>query len=129
MDTTSTRPHRRLVAWQEIIALAKTDLRAGGLFPRDEQFALCSQMKRAAISVPSNIAEGAARATKREFAHFLAVARGSLSELDTQLTLACELGFASDTTSIEAQLDRVFRLLNGLIASTREDVAPVTPHQ
>ena len=129
MDTT-TRPHRRLVAWQESIALAKQIYALVASFPRDEQFALSGQMKRAVISVPSNIAEGAARATKREFAHFLAVTRGSLSELDTQLTLACELGLASDTTSIESQLDRVFRLLNGLIASTREDAAAsITNHQ
>ena len=119
------RLHRKLLAWQESIALAKQVYAMTAKFPRDDQFALSSQMKRAAISVPSNIAEGAARGSKREFVHFLAIARGSLSELDTQLTLACKLDFASDITPIEAQLDHVFRLLNGLIGSTRRDSTPI----
>lgn len=88
-------------------------------FPAEERFALASQMKRAAVSVPSNIAEGAARGTKREFTHFLTLSRGSLSELDTQLTLVQQLGLSAGLEAVEAQIDRVYRLLNGLISSTR----------
>lgn len=87
-------------------------------FPADERFALCAQMKRAAVSISSNIAEGAARGSNKEFAHFLTVSRGSLSELDPQITLARDLGFTADTQAIEDQVDRVFRLINGSISST-----------
>jgi four helix bundle protein len=78
---------------------------------------LTSQLRRAAISVPSNIAEGAARTSKKEFLHFLSVARGSLSEIDTQLTIAKRLGLISDDTQIQESLDRVFGLIGGLIRS------------
>lgn len=113
------RPHRRLLAWQESMALATQVYALTASFPADERYSLTAQMKRAAVSVASSIAEGAARGSKKEFAHFLAVSRGSLSELDTQISLAQQLGFATDVQTIEAGLDRVYRLLNGLISSTR----------
>ena len=77
-------------------------------------------MPRAAVSVPSNIAEGAARATTKELMHFLHVARGSLSELDTQQILARELGFPGDWDRLKIQIDTVFKLLGGLINATRK---------
>lgn len=91
--------------------------------PADERYGLCSQMRRAAISVPSNIAEGAARKSNAELIRFLAIARGSLSELDTQLLLADKLGLASPDTELTQLLDRTFARLNALIRS-KENMAP-----
>ncbi|QID18752.1 four helix bundle protein [Nitrogeniibacter mangrovi] len=121
------RPHRRLLAWQESMKLATHVYALTNLLPAEERFALSSQMRRAAISIPSNIAEGAARGSKKEFVHFLGLSRGSLSELDTQITLAKDLGFVMDTAAVEAQVNRIFRLINGLISSTRATLE--TNHQ
>lgn len=83
--------------WQKGIALAKMTYNLTARFPDSERFGLVSQMRRAAVSVPSNIAEGQARRGKREFVQFLSHAEGSLAELDTQLLLAIELGHCSDS--------------------------------
>jgi len=97
-------------------------------FPADERFGLTSQMRRASVSVPSNIAEGAARSTKKEFLHFLIMARGSLSELDTQLALARRLSFIPESRQADDHLNQTFRLLNGLISATRAEIGPLTPN-
>ena len=88
-------------------------------FPFLELYGLTGQIRRAAISVPSNVAEGAARTTKREFAHYLSMARGSLSEIDTQLTIAKQLGYIDNDEEVQQKLDRVFGLLGGLLKSIR----------
>jgi four helix bundle protein len=80
-------------------------------------------MRRAAVSVPSNIAEGAARGSNAEFKHFLLVARGSLSELETQLLLAERLSLGSDTKDVHAQLNQTFALLGGLL----KKMSPASP--
>lgn len=82
-------------------------------------YGLTSQMRRAAISVPSNIAEGAARKGDNEFIRFLSINRGSLSELDTQIIIAKELGYLSDEASIISQVDKIFGLIGGLMNSIR----------
>ena len=84
-------------------------------FPKEEVFSLTSQMRRAAISIPSNIAEGAARNSDKEFLHFLAVARGSLSELETQVMISKNLGYMTDVTSIAGNIDELFGLIGGLM--------------
>jgi four helix bundle protein len=76
-------------------------------------------MRRAAVSVPANIAEGAARATDREFAHFLVMARGSLSELETHVIVAKELGFLAEDRVLREEIDQVFKLVGGLLSSVR----------
>jgi four helix bundle protein len=88
-------------------------------FPDSEKFGLISQMKRASVSVPSNIAEGAARQTKKEFKQFLFIARGSLSELDTQLELSLNLKFISTDVfeDLLKEVDKVNAMLNGLLKS------------
>jgi four helix bundle protein len=87
------RPHYNLEAWKEAMALVKGVYQITRTFPSDETFGLVSQMRRAAVSVPSNLAEGAARTSPKEFAQFLSVARGSLSELETQLLIAEEIEY------------------------------------
>ena len=82
-------------------------------FPKEELFGLVSQMRRAAVSVPSNIAEGAARNGDREYLHFLSIARGSLSELDTQIQIAIMLGYIPSEHPINELADRVGKLLTG----------------
>ncbi len=77
-------------------------------------------MRRASVSIPSNIAEGAARGTSKEFLHFLYMARGSLSELETQLILSKELGFAKKTEVVENLVDAVFSKLGGLIKAKKD---------
>ena len=85
------RLHKRLDVWQESMTLATGIYKLTESFPRSEIYGLASQMRRAAVSVPSNIAEGAARRSSKEFSQFLNVAGGSLSELDTQVEIAANL--------------------------------------
>ncbi|MBC7344805.1 MAG: four helix bundle protein, partial [Clostridia bacterium] len=82
------RVHHELKAWQEAMALVREVYQATASFPAFEQYGLASQLRRAAVSIPSNIAEGAARESAKEFAQFLTMARGSLSELETQILIA-----------------------------------------
>jgi four helix bundle protein len=116
------RKHHHLHAWQEAMGLVKLVYEVSAAFPREEVYGLTSQVRRAAVSVPSNIAEGAARGTNKEFLQFLYTARGSLSEVETQLLLARDLGFIQDISAIEANIDKVFGLLGGLIKSIQERI-------
>lgn len=109
------RKHHQLRVWQESMELVTAIYALTATFPADERFALSNQMQRAAVSVPSNIAEGAARGSKADFIRFLYIARGSLSELETQLLIAQRLGYLDDLSAISAQLGSVFNLLGGLI--------------
>lgn len=118
-DTYPCRAHYELDAWQVSRSLVKSVYLLTKGFPREELFGLTSQMRRAAISIPSNIAEGAARSGNREFAHFLNIARGSLSELETQLVIAADLGYIKSNDPIFALVDRISRLLTGLHKSLR----------
>lgn len=88
-------------------------------FPPEELFGITSQLRRAAVSIPSNIAEGAARATTREFIQFLYVARGSLAEIETQLELAEGAGYTKRSEDIFTQADEVGKLLNAVIRGLR----------
>jgi len=110
-----------LVAWQKAMDLTETVYRETATFPRAEIYGLTSQMRRASVSIPSNIAEGQARNTRGEFVQFLGHAAGSLAELETQATLARRLSFLSPDSyeRISRQIDEVGRLLNGLKRSLR----------
>lgn len=88
-------------------------------FPQHEQYGLVSQLRRAAVSVPANIAEGAARNGSKEFLHFLGIASGSLSELDTLIDLARQLGYVENTEELNAKVDDVSGLVMGLASSIR----------
>jgi four helix bundle protein len=108
--------YKDLIVWQKAIALVKRVYQVTSAFPSDERFGLVSQMRRAAVSVPSNIAEGQARRTTGEFIQGISHAEGSLAELDTQLTIAVELGLCptAATTDVFALLCEVRKMLNGL---------------
>lgn len=101
--------------------LVEGDYRITATFPASEQFGLVSQMRRASVSVPSNLAEGAARDGVREFAHFLSIAKGSLSELDTQYQLAQRLGFIKEShTDLAGLIEKVSKLVTGLHKKVKE---------
>lgn len=111
------KPHKRLDAWKVAIDLVSEVYRVTDSFPTREVYSLSSQIRRAAVSVASNIAEGAGRHTKKEFVNYLHMAQGSLSELDTQSEIAKRLGYLSATTwaKIDAQMERIDKMLSGLI--------------
>ena len=105
------RAHKDLRVWQSAITLVEDVYRLTSTFPRDEQFGLTSQMRRAAVSVPSNIAEGSARQSTKELLHFLSMAAGSLAELDTQLEIALRLNLCNNVTAIQDKLNETSALL------------------
>lgn len=113
--------HRDLLAWQEAMSLVTQIYHVTKIFPKEELFGLTSQMRRAAISIPSNIAEGAGRNGRKEFVQFLGVARGSLSELETQVLIACDLGLLKESTVLLESLDRLYKLISGLIKSLSDE--------
>jgi four helix bundle protein len=116
----AVRTFRDLIAWQKAMELAKLVYRATQDMPPDERFGLTAQMRRAAVSVPSNIAEGHGRETRPDYLRFLRVARGSLMELQTQLTLAEELGFMNIAPPAIELVREVDRVLQGLIRSLEQ---------
>ncbi len=114
--------HKDLDVWQQAIELSKTVYFLTGSFPKEELFGLSSQMRRAAVSIASNIAEGAARHGDREFLRFLHVAAGSASELDTQLEIAkgIKVGDNAQIDAVQESLEAVSKMLQGLIRSVKQ---------
>jgi four helix bundle protein len=112
------KDYRDLIVWQKSMGLVREVYAATGKFPSEELFGLKMQIRRAAVSVPANIAEGHGRLTDLQFRHFLGNSRGSLCELQTEVELARDLGFlsAGTTLALMEQASEVARLLNGLIA-------------
>jgi|ERR1051326_1812831 four helix bundle protein len=110
------RGHRDLLAWQKAMDLVTAIYSVTQVFPRDELYGLKSQLRRAAVSVPSNLAEGYSRNSKNELHHFIGQARGSLAEVETQIEIAMNLGYVDTETSsrLLSQIDEVGRLLTGL---------------
>lgn len=116
------RAHKRLDVWQESMSLATDVYKLTELFPRSEVYGLVSQVRRAAVSVPSNIAEGAARYSDKEFSQFLNIAGGSLSELDTQIEISLNLGYLTEEKSqkIDHRISSISAKLAGLINNVRK---------
>ncbi|HVA98898.1 MAG TPA: four helix bundle protein [Bacteroidia bacterium] len=124
----TTRPHKNLIVWQEAIGFVKHIYSLTSKFPEAEKFGLVSQLRRAAVSVPTNIAEGSARNTKKEFIQFLYIASGSLSEVDTLLTISTEINYISSkeyAIALEMQ-GKISALLNGLIKKLKNDIKKVS---
>ena len=109
------RKHQELRVWQQAMNLVEQVYCITKSFPDDERYGLTSQMRRAAVSVPSNISEGAARGSEKDFIRFLFIARGSLSELETQLLIAQRLDYIEDVTTTIDLMHQVSGLLGGLI--------------
>jgi len=111
--------YRDLVAWQKSIRWVAEIYRVPRKFPQDERYGLTSQLRRAAVSVPSNIAEGQARLSAADFRRFLGQARGSLVEVETQLEIARELGYLEPRTAadLDERTSEVARILNGLLTA------------
>ena len=110
------RPHEKLDVWKKAIDFVVAVYRATDDFPNEERFGLISQLRRAAVSILANIAEGAGRKSSREFAHFLSTSQGSASEVDTELLIASRLGYfeSSRYSELRASLDEIGRMLTGL---------------
>jgi len=116
------RSHKNLDVWKEGVGLAARIYKVTGIFPQSEIYGLTSQMRRAAVSIPSNIAEGAARNSQKEFLQFLSIANGSLSELDTQLDIVLSLGYITqeERNAIDQAVESVAAKLTGLARSVKE---------
>ena len=115
----TVKSYRDLVAWQRARELVKEVYLLTALFPAGERFGLVSQMDRAAVSIPSNVAEGYGRSTTQDYLKFLRIARGSAYELETQLVLAVDLGLCDDARArrVVGLLQEVIRVLQGLVAA------------
>jgi four helix bundle protein len=115
------RPHQKLDSWGKSVDLVVEVYKATERFPKEEKYGLTSQIRRAAVSVPANIAEGAGRYSQKEFAHFVSNAQGSASELETELIIAHRLGYLSEALFIQliTDLERIGRLITGLTRRIR----------
>lgn len=110
------RPHEKLEVWSKAVDFVVLIYKATEQFPKDEKFGLTSQIRRAAVSVPANIAEGAARISTKEFIQFLSIAQGSASELDTEILIAHRLDYLTEAqhATLRKSLDTIGRMLTGL---------------
>ena len=118
--------YRDLLAWQMAMRLTEHVYRATGTFPNKETYALANQLQRAAVSVPSNIAEGHARSSTKDYLRFISIAMGSLAELETQLELSARLDYIDQPKLGEllAIADELGRMLQGLRKSLQSKLAP-----
>jgi four helix bundle protein len=110
MNNISSHNIEKLIIWQKSVDLACDIYKVTSEFPTEEKFGLISQMRRAGVSIPSNIAEGAGRGYNSQFAQFLSIASGSTNELFTQLIIANRLGFIKDISKIKFQIDEIGKI-------------------
>lgn len=116
--------YRGLLVWQKAVTLAKDVYKLTEGFPKSQQYGLTNQIQRAAVSIASNIAEGSGRNGTKEFIYHVGIAQGSLYELQTQLVIACEIGFVSQE-ALEVfvnSTDEIGRMLNGLVTGLKRRV-------
>ena len=108
------KPHEQLEAWKIAMQLVRAVYQMTSVFPAEERYGLAQQMRRAAVSIPSNIAEGAGRNGAKEYLHFIGISRGSLAELETKMQLAVMLNFATSDHAAFELAERTGKLLTGL---------------
>ena len=113
--------YKDLIVWQKSIQLVIDIYKLTEVFPKDECYGLVSQMQRAVVSIPSNIAEGNERSSNKEFAHFLYIAKGFLAELETQIIISEKLEFinTNQSTSILISCHEIGRMINGLLTKIK----------
>jgi four helix bundle protein len=118
------KPHKRLNAWIHSFELVKTLYHVTSSFPPEERFGLVTQIRRAGVSVPVNIAEGAARKGKKEFIHFLHVSLGSLTELDTLILISRDLNFVDEdkANKVIDEMDTIGKMIYGLIKKLESEI-------
>jgi len=114
------KSYKELIVWQKSILLVKDIYLLTANLPVEEKFGLISQMQRASVSIPSNIAEGWGRLSKKNYIQFLRIARGSLFELETQIIITKELNYIKDSSEIENLLTEISKMLNSLIKKLEE---------
>ena len=119
MDNDKPQTFRNLIVWQKAIVLAKVIYEVTKQFPASERFGLINQVRRAAVSIPSNIAEGNARESRKDYIRYLIIARGSLAELETQIVIAQELKYLSETATVLGPIAEISRMLQALIAALK----------
>ena len=119
------KSYEELIAWQKAMILAKKVYGVQKQLPKEETYGLGDQIRRAVVSIPSNIAEGFGRESQNEFQHFLSIARGSLFEVKTQLQLAESLGYLNIDEETLLLIDEVGKLVNGLSRSLRTNHKPL----
>jgi len=119
------RPHERLDVWRKALDFVVAVYKTTESFPKEEKFGLTSQVRRAAVSIPANIAEGAARRSTKEFVYFLSNAQGSASEVETELLIANRLGYLRDTSfsELRASSDDIGRMLTGLTRKITQKIS------
>ena len=115
----AVKSFREMEVWNLSMSLAQDVYALVRLFPAEERYALGDQLRRAVVSIPSNIAEGFGRGSTRDFLHYVAIAKGSLYEVDTQLDLASRLGYAAIPNVLKEKVARTGMMLNALIASLK----------
>ena len=111
--------YKNLDVWQKSITLVTNVYQLVKLLPKEETYALSDQIRRSAVSIPSNIAEGSSRNSKKEFIQFLYISLGSLCELETQLLIAKNVGYISNTEKINTEMISIKKMLNALITSIK----------
>ena len=114
------KSYRDLLVWQKAMDFAEHVYLVQKTFPAEERFGLCDQLRRAVVSIPSNIAEGRGRDSAKDFAHFLMIARGSLNEVATQLELAVRLGYMTSGGGLYDEAQEVRKMLNAMIRRLRQ---------
>ena len=123
------KSYRELQVWQEAVDLVELVYRASAAFPADERFGLTSQLRRSSVSIPSNIAEGHARPSTRDYLPFLGISLGSLAEMETQLLIAQRLEYIDDALldRICQASDRIGRMLRAMMKSLQTRLPPPSP--
>lgn len=116
----SIKSYKELIVWQKSMKLVTMVYELSKNFPDDEKFGLTSQMRRCSISVPSNIAEGWGRLSRKNYIQFLRISRGSLFELETQVLITKELNYINDSVIIESLIIEISKMLNSLIKKLEE---------
>ena len=114
--------HNKLKIWKDSISLTKDLYKDTSKFPASERYSLVNQIRRSAVSVPSNIAEGAGRYSDKEFLQFLYIARGSLSELETQLVISSDLGYLDNIKDYLSRMEEIRKMISGMIKHLKSKI-------